>query len=297
MNGLWIDFVVTILVAVYFNTCSFWLLFRPNKIIMSQTTKDLLQQWNRIANEDNEAKRRRTPEQILSDIKVQIGLSHVTKVWGEYIFTYFPMIMIAFTLAVSIFNQSLLSYGYMIFVMVLIEDSKSFFKTEEGGHARLHFILKYLLLPYLLLDILLQLVYQMPFETLMHSHDWSDVIGFGRVWIINPDVVHLGENVVVDGDLNKSLASLMMKGVTFFLISVQIQIVESYPYKKFMLKQLGKHQSDSHSVGRGITYRFNNFKNKQVLKSAEETDQIEKMLVTVKRTIARRENLKTKDNR
>ena len=47
----------------------------------------------------------------------------------------------------------------MIFVMFLIEDSKNFFKTDDGGHERLHFILKYMLLPYLLIDILLQLIY------------------------------------------------------------------------------------------------------------------------------------------
>ena len=40
MNGLWIDFAVTVLVAVYFNTCSFWILFRPIKIIMSKKTQD-----------------------------------------------------------------------------------------------------------------------------------------------------------------------------------------------------------------------------------------------------------------
>ena len=154
MNGLWIDFIVTLLVAVYFNTCSFWLLFRPIKIIMSKKTEEKLLEYHKYANDDY-CQKRRTAKQILSDVKVQIGLAHITKVWGEYIFTYFPMIMIAFTLAVSIFNQSLLSFGYMIFVMILIEDSKYFFKTEEGGHIRLNFILKYLLLPYLLIDILL----------------------------------------------------------------------------------------------------------------------------------------------
>ena len=54
----------------------------------------------------------------------------------------------------------------------------------------------------------------------------------------------------------------MMKGVTFFLISVQIQIIQSYPYKKFMQNKLEKHTSDTEKVGSGITYRFNNFKNK-----------------------------------
>ena len=81
----------------------------------------------------------------------------------------------------------------------------------------------------------------------------------------------------------------MMKGITFFLISAQIQIIESFPYKKFMQNKLEKHQSETQKVGSGIAYRFNNFKNKQVLKAAEETAKIEKMLAQVKKMIKKRE--------
>ena len=65
----------------------------------------------------------------------------------------------------------------------------------------------------------------MPIDHFMHDDKLSLVIGFGRVWVIKPPVVTLGEDTNVMGMLNKSLASLMMKGVTFFLISVQIQII------------------------------------------------------------------------
>ena len=58
-----------------------------------------------------------------------------------------------------------------------------------------------------------------------------------------------------------------------------------------MQNKLEKHQSDTEKVGSGITYRFNNFKNKQVLKSAEETAKIEKLLAHVKRLLRRREQL------
>ena len=98
----------------------------------------------------------------------------------------------------------------------------------------MHFILKYLLLPYLLVDILLQLIYQMPFKEFMQDPYWSQVVGFGRVWVIDPPVITLGESTPITTKLNRSLAALMTKGITFFLISVQIQIIESYPYKKFM---------------------------------------------------------------
>ena len=133
MNGLWIDFIVTVLVAVYFNTCSFWILFRPIKIIMSKKTQELLFEYDKQLNEGGNRKKR-SANQILSDLKVQIRTQKLTRDCTNSIFTFFPMLMISFTLAVSIFNQSLLSFGYMVFVMILIEDSKSFFKTNDGGH-------------------------------------------------------------------------------------------------------------------------------------------------------------------
>ena len=69
MNGLWIDFIVTVLVAVYFNTCSFWILFRPVKIIMSKKTEKLLFEYDRLLNEGGNQKKR-SANQILSDLKV-----------------------------------------------------------------------------------------------------------------------------------------------------------------------------------------------------------------------------------
>jgi len=35
LNGMWFDYMVNILVYVYFNICNFWLLFRPVKIVAS----------------------------------------------------------------------------------------------------------------------------------------------------------------------------------------------------------------------------------------------------------------------
>ena len=85
------------------------------------------------------------------------------KSWSENLFTTFPILLIAFTLAISIFNQSILSFGYIIFVLVLVLDNLNFFKRSEETN-RLYYTLKYFMLPYLLIDILLQLIYQMPFD-------------------------------------------------------------------------------------------------------------------------------------
>lgn len=85
-------------------------------------------------------------------------MSKLIKGWSEALYTTFPIILIAFTLAISIFNQSILSFGYIIFVMILVFDNINFLKQREG-QDRMYTILKFFMLPYLLVDIFLQLIY------------------------------------------------------------------------------------------------------------------------------------------
>lgn len=85
-------------------------------------------------------------------------MSKLMKSWTETLYTTFPIMLIAFTLAISIFNQSILSFGYIVFVMVLTIDNIQFLK-KRGDKDRLYTTLKYFMLPYLLIDILLQLIY------------------------------------------------------------------------------------------------------------------------------------------
>ena len=196
---------------------------------------------------------------------MKTDIDQSTRVWQSTIFTIFPLLMIAFTLAVSIFNKSLLSFGYIFFVMFLIEDSKYFFKKWESK-KRLLFILQRLLLPYLLFDIFIQLLYQMPVDFLTMDPKWDKVIGFTNVWTINPSILSLGDTVYPKETLNVDLSILLLKGLTFFFISLYIQLVKSRAYLKFMHNQLVQLDESTVKVGQGIAHRFNNFKNKKVIK-------------------------------
>ena len=118
------------------------------------------------------------------------------KSWSENLFTTFPILLIAFTLAISIFNQSILSFGYIIFVLILVFDNINFFKRSDETN-RLYYTLKYFMLPYLLIDILLQLIYQMPFDEFRNQNSWSKAIGFDRVWLITPASIMIGEKTEV----------------------------------------------------------------------------------------------------
>ena len=64
----------------------------------------------------------------------------------------FPIIMISIILAVAIFNETVISFGYIVIVMALMRDllSKSNDYTQN-----ISFKLKWILLPYLLLDVAL----------------------------------------------------------------------------------------------------------------------------------------------
>lgn len=70
------------------------------------------------------------------------------------LYTNFSLLLIMFILFISIFAKSVLSLGYFIFSMLLIYNNRSFFKHTGSSSSQTR-ILKYWLMPYLLLDILL----------------------------------------------------------------------------------------------------------------------------------------------
>lgn len=119
----------------------------------------------------------------------------------NFFFTYYHLFMIAFLLAVSIFNGSLFSFGYFLASMILIYDQKNLL-VEYESRERMQRLLKYYLLPYLLLDIGCNLVYNIPLPFFQEetTTTWAAVIGFQQIWTITsptPPILSLGENVAV----------------------------------------------------------------------------------------------------
>lgn len=252
LNGVWIDFAMSVVVAIYFSFCNFWMLYRPVKIVRSEETEEKLRQYAKIMRIET-GKKYKKFKHVARDLKQQFGMSKLVKGWQESLFETFPIILIAFTLAISIFNQSILSFGYIIFVMILVFDSIKFLNKgkrsenimsqqerdeqslqDRSKNNRLMTTLKYFMLPYLLFDILFQLVYSMPIEAFENTQKWAKAVGFERVWNISPATLNLGDNFAVIYSIDASLASMMLKGVTFFFISIQLQLLDSYQYKKYI---------------------------------------------------------------
>jgi multisubunit Na+/H+ antiporter MnhE subunit len=70
----------------------------------------------------------------------------------ENLYSNFALIMILFLMLTSIFSHNFIALGYFIFSMVLIYNYRNFFKESEARDNQI-IILKYFLLPYLLMDI------------------------------------------------------------------------------------------------------------------------------------------------
>ena len=101
-------------------------------------------------------------------------------------------------------------------------------------------ILKYCMLPYLLIDILLQLIYQIPIDIFESDEKFAKSVGFDRFWKISPSLLVLGDEAAIDYTVESSLTSMMLKGVTFFFITIQLQLISSFGYQKFMQSRLEK---------------------------------------------------------
>lgn len=84
------------------------------------------------------------------------------------------------------------------------------------------------------------------------------------------------------------MVALFLKGMLYFMISLQILIVTSMGFKHFSDNILIDNVKNANLIGKGIAYRFNNFKNKRVLASARDYSLIEKMLYHVKQLLKRR---------
>lgn len=56
LNGLWIDFAITVLIYFYLNSFNFWLVSNPHKIIKSDRTRELVKIYLQGQSDTNEKK-------------------------------------------------------------------------------------------------------------------------------------------------------------------------------------------------------------------------------------------------
>ena len=76
--------------------------------------------------------------------------------------------MVSIILAISLFNESIISFGYVLIVMLILFDVISIHQRTDKSQ-RLAAKLKWILLPYLLIDLFIQLIIHVP-GTVLVSH-------------------------------------------------------------------------------------------------------------------------------
>ena len=96
---------------------------------------------------------------------------------AENLYANFALTMILFLLLTSVFSSNFIALGYFCFSMVLIYNFRNFFVESEARDNQI-IILKYFLLPYLLLDILAQLCTQIPYDIKNETILWIQAAGF-----------------------------------------------------------------------------------------------------------------------
>lgn len=93
---------------------------------------------------------------VARELMDERSLIRLFKGTADAIYTNFALVMILFLMLTSVFSHNLIALGYFVFSMVLMLNYRNFFQQSSARDNQI-IILKYFLLPYLLLDILLQL--------------------------------------------------------------------------------------------------------------------------------------------
>ena len=144
------------------------------------------------------------------------------------------------------------------------------------------------MLPYLLIDILLQLCTQIPFTKTEFFIKFMHVVGYVEVWSYVPPTLYLGqdlgpgEHVQELVSSNTTLTVLFLKAVVYFVVSMQLSTILSLSFMKFYDNVLFENLTDTELIGQGLAYRFNNFKNKKLKKQSNNYAHLDYMLKHVK---------------
>ena len=120
---------------------------------------------------------------------------------------------------------------------------------------------------------------------------WIHYIGFVQVWTFTPDTLYLGQPTAVTVTINSgtSLTILFLKAVVFFLVLIQVDIVQSASFLKFYDRILFENLKYIKLIGLGLAYRFNNFKNRLLKEQSQNYTNLDKMLREVKKLVKERQ--------
>jgi len=154
---MWMDFTVVMLMYFYLNNYSIWIIKKDFKIVRSEKTQRLLLEYQTLLTPFGMNSGEFNAKELAKELQNERSMIRLFNFLCEILYTNFALIMIFFLMLTSVFSLNYIALGYFFFSMILIHNYRNFFQ-DSNARDRQMIILKWFLLPYLLLDILTQLV-------------------------------------------------------------------------------------------------------------------------------------------
>jgi len=147
------DFTVVMLMYFYLNNYSIWIIKKDFKIVRSEKTQSLLLEYQTLLTPFGMNSGEFNAKELAKELQNERSMIRLFNFMCEILYTNFALIMIFFLMLTSVFSLNYIALGYFFFSMILIHNYRNFFQ-DSNARDRQMIILKWFLLPYLLVDIL-----------------------------------------------------------------------------------------------------------------------------------------------
>ena len=198
---------------------------------------------------------------------------------NKLIFICFHYIVLSVTLFICLLNQGLLAIGYIFFSIFYLYKSHCFLK---GRRWSLLNGINYFMKPYLFLDIVIQFVFQIPFDVYIKNNeklkDFNNILGLAKI----SDYSSSSSSGLIKKD---AFLMAFLKIFTYFLFLIQENLYLSFEFKKFILKYHYKYMQKAYIKGKLHSFLFNNYRVKLMNDRLIERNNIKKELFNIHNTV------------
>ena len=219
---------------------------------------------------------------LFKNDKKYLFLNKTTKIKGymkltNLFYISFHYILLLLTLIICLINQGILAIGYICFSIFYIYKSHCFLK---GRRWTLLYGINYFMKPYLFLDIVLQFVFQIPFNIYIKNNeklkDFNNVLGLAKIsdYSSNSGVM-----------IKQAFIMVLLKILTYFLFLIQENLYLSPEFKKFILKYHYKYLQKAYIKGKLHSFLFNNYRVALMNSRLTERKNIKHSLFNIQNTV------------
>ena len=198
---------------------------------------------------------------------------------SNFIYISFHYIVLSVTLFICLLNQGLLAIGYICFSIYYLYKSHCFLK---GRRWSLLYGINYFMKPYLFLDIVIQFIFQIPFDAYIKNNeklkDFNNILGLAKI----SDYSSSSSTGLMIRD---AFFMAFLKILTYFLFLIQENLYLSFEFKKFILKYHYKYMQKAYIKGKLHSFLFNNYRVKLMNDRFTERSNIKKELFTIQSTV------------